>query len=89
MAYTLQHGVEDQDDNSFYAEQCCGDIDYGSFDETWQALCSSVNYQGHCLRRVEGSMFERLARVEAVFYEEWLDDNRQQKCQIWLIRRLT
>lgn len=91
MGCALYRGVEDKDVDGvgFKAVPVCGGTDYGSLEDTWQALCTFVNFEGHVLQRLEGTMYHRLPRVEAVFQEVWTDGNGQQNSQIWLIRLLT
>ena len=91
MGCTLELGIEDRDVDGvgFRAVPVSGGYDYGSFDDTLDALCADVNLRSHTLRRIDESMYHRLSRVEGVFAEEWTDGDKQQNSKIWLIRRLT
>ena len=92
MAYRLMHGVEDNDDGppAVTAVDFLPNIDYGpTFDDALHSLLSYTVSIGHTLTKINGGLFKHLPGTEGIYCEEWRDDNKQQKSQIWLIRRLT
>lgn len=94
MPYRLQHGVEHPaeagEPRSVSAAEYMPTIDYGpTFDDAVDALTRHTIGLGRSLKRIEGGLFKHLPGTEGVFVEEWNDDKRQQKHQIWLIRLLT
>ena len=90
MAYKLMHGIEHDEDNSVSAVDFLPSIDYGpTFDDALTSLFRYTVAAGHTLTKIDGGLMKYLPGTEAVYREEWHDDNRQQKTQIWLIRCLT
>jgi hypothetical protein len=90
MTYRLQIGVRDEEDNAVFAENAFGEIDYGpTFADALYSLNDHICRSGNTLQQIDGGLFKHLPGVEGIFAENWLDEAKQEKERIWLIRRLT